>query len=120
MPAYWVNSAACVDVARNKITHKLAHGELIETEPWLKDGPITIGTAFRCTPTRKCSPKMLFQQWHSTPALRIYCRIRPRTRVPMWALGAKGIRQKHQPALCANIATKLRLLYIDNCCFGQV
>ncbi len=41
--AYWVNSAACVDVARNKITHKLAQGELIETEPWLKDGPITIG-----------------------------------------------------------------------------
>lgn len=41
--AYWVNSAACVDVARNKVTHKLAHGELIETQPWLKDGPITIG-----------------------------------------------------------------------------
>ena len=45
VPAFWVNSAACVDVARNKITHKLAHGELIETEPWLKDGPITIGEA---------------------------------------------------------------------------
>lgn len=45
VPAFWVNSAACVDVARNKITHKLAHGELIETEPWLKDGPITIGKA---------------------------------------------------------------------------
>jgi len=43
VPAYWVNSAACVDVARNKVTHKLAHGELIETEPWIKDGPITIG-----------------------------------------------------------------------------
>ena len=64
-----MNSAACVDVARNKITHKLAHGELIETEPWLKDGPITIGTAFKCTPTRMCSPKMLFRLWHSTPAL---------------------------------------------------
>ena len=45
VPAFWVNSAACVDVARNKVTHKLAHGELIETEPWLKDGPITIGKA---------------------------------------------------------------------------
>lgn len=53
VPAFWVNSAACVDVARNKITHKLAHGELIETEPWLKDGPITIGvTSGASTPDR--------------------------------------------------------------------
>ena len=43
VPSYWVNSAACVDVERNKITHKLAHGELVETQPWLPAGPLTIG-----------------------------------------------------------------------------
>lgn len=28
LPAFWVNSAACIDTALNSITHKLAHGEL--------------------------------------------------------------------------------------------
>ncbi len=46
MPSFWVNSAACVDVERNKITHKLAHGELVETQPWLRAGPLTIGARF--------------------------------------------------------------------------
>ena len=54
MAAYWVNSAACVDVVRNKVTHKLAHGELIETEPWLKDGPITIGALPPVLPPSLC------------------------------------------------------------------
>ena len=53
VPSYWVNSAACVDVERNRITHKLAHGELVETEPWLRDGPITVGvTSGASTPDR--------------------------------------------------------------------
>ena len=43
VPSFWVNSAACIDVARNAITHKLAHGELVETAPWLREGPLTIG-----------------------------------------------------------------------------
>jgi 4-hydroxy-3-methylbut-2-enyl diphosphate reductase len=51
--SFWVNSAACIDVERNKITHKLAHGELVETERWLKDGPLTIGvTSGASTPDR--------------------------------------------------------------------
>lgn len=53
VPSFWVNSAACVDVERNKITHKLAHGELVETESWLRDGPLTIGvTSGASTPDR--------------------------------------------------------------------
>ena len=32
VPSFWVNSAACVDVEANKITHKTAHGELIVTQ----------------------------------------------------------------------------------------
>jgi hypothetical protein len=60
VPAYWVNSAACVDVASNKITHKLAHGELIETEPWLKDGPITIGTALHHPNLQDLIPAVAF------------------------------------------------------------
>ena len=43
VPSFWVNSAACIDVGRNAITHKLAHGELVETAPWLREGPLTIG-----------------------------------------------------------------------------
>lgn len=53
LPAFWVNSAACIDTALNSITHKLAHGELKETRPWLKDGPLTIGvTSGASTPDR--------------------------------------------------------------------
>ncbi|KAK9829477.1 hypothetical protein WJX72_006100 [[Myrmecia] bisecta] len=53
LPSYWVNSAACIDVDSNKITHKLAHGELVETEKWLPHGPLTIGiTSGASTPDR--------------------------------------------------------------------
>ncbi len=53
VPSFWVNSAACVNVEHNKITHKLAHGELVETQPWLRDGPITVGvTSGASTPDR--------------------------------------------------------------------
>lgn len=76
VPSYWVNSAACVDVEANKITHKLAHGELAETAPWLRDGPLTIGvTSGASTPDRAVEevldkvltspPAFLFlQAWH--------------------------------------------------------
>ena len=60
VPAYWVNSAACVDVARNKVTHKLAHGELIETEPWIKDGPITIGMPLALNCSNQIAPVLTF------------------------------------------------------------
>ena len=43
LPSFWVNSAACVDADNNSITHRLAHGELRETAPWLPEGPLTIG-----------------------------------------------------------------------------
>jgi hypothetical protein len=44
VPSFWVNSAACIDTDANKITHKLAHGEVVESQPWLPEGPLTIGT----------------------------------------------------------------------------
>ncbi|KAK9798521.1 hypothetical protein WJX73_007026 [Symbiochloris irregularis] len=43
LPSFWVNAAACVDADANSIQHKLAHGELVTTQPWLPDGPLTIG-----------------------------------------------------------------------------
>jgi 4-hydroxy-3-methylbut-2-enyl diphosphate reductase len=53
IPSFWVDSAARVDVAANKITHKLAHGELVETTCWLPDGPLMIGvTSGASTPDK--------------------------------------------------------------------
>ena len=53
IPSFWVNSAACVDSDSNTITHRLAHGELLETKDWLPDGPVTIGvTSGASTPDR--------------------------------------------------------------------
>eukprot|EP00195_Chlamydomonas_chlamydogama_P006493 CAMPEP_0202901764 /NCGR_PEP_ID=MMETSP1392-20130828/14551_1 /ASSEMBLY_ACC=CAM_ASM_000868 /TAXON_ID=225041 /ORGANISM="Chlamydomonas chlamydogama, Strain SAG 11-48b" /LENGTH=393 /DNA_ID=CAMNT_0049588375 /DNA_START=310 /DNA_END=1491 /DNA_ORIENTATION=- len=53
IPSYWVDSAARIDVEKNKVYHKLAYGELKETENWIKKGPITIGiTSGASTPDR--------------------------------------------------------------------
>eukprot|EP00891_Asterochloris_glomerata_P002993 jgi/Astpho2/2993/Aster-03302 len=53
IPSFWVNSAACIDSEENKILHKMAHGEMRETNCWLPDGPVTIGiTSGASTPDR--------------------------------------------------------------------
>lgn len=53
IPSFWVDSAARIDVAGNKLLHKTGWGELKETANWLCDGPITIGvTSGASTPDR--------------------------------------------------------------------
>lgn len=41
--SFWVDSAARIDVANNKLLHKTGWGELKETANWLCEGPLTIG-----------------------------------------------------------------------------
>ncbi|GBF90878.1 4-hydroxy-3-methylbut-2-enyl diphosphate reductase [Raphidocelis subcapitata] len=51
--SFWVDSAARIDVAGNKLLHKTGWGELKETTNWLCDGPLTIGiTSGASTPDR--------------------------------------------------------------------
>lgn len=53
IPSFWVDDADRIDVTNNTITHKLAHGELVETKGWLKEGPLVIGvTSGASTPDR--------------------------------------------------------------------
>ena len=58
LPSFWVDSAARIDVAGNRVTHKTGWGELRETEGWIRtedDGgkPLTIGvTSGASTPDR--------------------------------------------------------------------
>jgi 4-hydroxy-3-methylbut-2-enyl diphosphate reductase len=53
IPSFWVDSAARIDVDSNAITHKLAHGELIETTSWLGEGALRIGvTSGASTPDK--------------------------------------------------------------------
>jgi hypothetical protein len=57
VPSYWVNSAACIDVARNAITHKTAAGELVETGPWLREGPLSVGVTSGASTARPRPPR---------------------------------------------------------------
>jgi 4-hydroxy-3-methylbut-2-enyl diphosphate reductase len=53
IPSYWVDTAERLDPASNTITHKLAHGELVTTEAWLPNRPVTIGiTSGASTPDK--------------------------------------------------------------------
>jgi 4-hydroxy-3-methylbut-2-enyl diphosphate reductase len=53
VPSFWVDAAERIDVAANAITHKLAHGELVETRNWLPAGPLLVGvTSGASTPDR--------------------------------------------------------------------
>ena len=53
IPSFWVDTYARLDADTNTITHRLAHGELVETKDWLPAGKVTIGvTSGASTPDK--------------------------------------------------------------------
>ena len=53
IPSFWVDTFERLDDESNTITHRLSHGELVETKDWLPAGKITIGvTSGASTPDK--------------------------------------------------------------------
>ena len=53
LPSFWVDTAGRIDVAANAIDHRLHHGELVTTKPWLGKGKIRVGiTSGASTPDK--------------------------------------------------------------------
>ena len=43
IPSYWVDTCDRMNADTNSITHKLAHGELVQTDDWLPRSDVVIG-----------------------------------------------------------------------------
>ncbi len=53
IPSYWVDTCDRMNADTNSITHKLAHGELVQTDDWLPRSDVVIGvTSGASTPDK--------------------------------------------------------------------